>query len=82
MERWRLLLAAGCPDAGKPLPDCLGDWTGGHDMAECGQLGRASGTGAGMRLRSTSANVPEEGPDEQPAMQQAPCCDAARSVQR
>ena len=46
-QRWRLLLAAGCPDAGKPLPDCLGDWTGEHDMAECGQLACASGVGAG-----------------------------------
>ena len=82
MERWRLLLADGCPDAGKPLPDCLGDWTGEHDMAECGQLARPSRVGAGMRLWSTSANVTEKGPDEQPAIQQAPCCDAARSVQR
>ena len=37
MERWRQLLVDGRPHAGKPLPDCLGDWTGQHDMAECGQ---------------------------------------------
>ena len=48
VERWRLLLADGCTDAGKPLPDCLGDWTGEHDMAECDQLARASRVGAGM----------------------------------
>ena len=81
MERWKLLLADGCPDAGKPLPECLGDWTGEHNMAECGQLARTSRVGAGRRLWITSANMPEEGSDEQPAMQQAPCCDVARSVQ-
>ena len=45
MERWKLLLADGCPDAGKPLPECLGDWTGEHNMAECGQLARTSRVG-------------------------------------
>ena len=42
-------------------------------MAEGGQLARAPRVGAGMRLWSTSANVLEEGPNEQPAMQQARC---------
>ena len=42
MEWWWLLLADGCPDAGKPLPDCLGGWTGEHDMAEAGELAQAS----------------------------------------
>ena len=59
MEWWRLLLADGCPDAGKqlfffffffllsslpgkPLPHCLGDWTGEHNMAEAGELAHAS----------------------------------------
>ena len=51
-------------------------------MAEGGQLARASRVRAGMGLWSTSANVPEKGPDGHPAMQQAPCCDAARSVER
>ena len=82
MERRRLLLADGRPDAGEPVPHCLGDWTDEHDMAEAGELSRASMVRAVMGLRSTSADVPEEGPDEQPAMQQAPCCDAALSVQR
>ena len=74
--RW-LLLADGCPDAGEPLPHCLGDWTGEHDMAEAGELAHASMVRAGMRLWSTSADVPEEGPNKEPAMQQAPCCDVA-----
>ena len=50
MERLGLLLADGCPDAGKPLPNCLGDWTGEHDMSDCGPLARAYRVGAGMRL--------------------------------
>ena len=41
MEWWRLLLADGCPDAGEPLPHCLGDRTGEHDMAEAGELAHA-----------------------------------------
>ena len=82
MEWWWLLLADGCPDAGEPLPHCLGDWTGEHDMAEAGELAQTSMVRAGMRLWSTSADVPEEGPDKEPAMQQVPCCDAALSVQR
>ena len=82
MEGWGLLLSDGCPCAGKPLPDCLGDWAGEHDMAEAGQLAPASKVGAGMRLCSSSADVPQEGPHEQPAMQQASCCDAALPVQR
>ena len=82
MEWWWLLLADGCPDAGKPLPDCLGGWTGEHDMAEAGELAQASMVRAGMRLWSTSADVSEEGPNKEPAMQQAPCCDAALPVQR
>ena len=61
MEWWRLLLAYGCPDAGKPLPHCLRDWTGEHDMAEAGELAHASMVRAGMRLWSTSADVSEEG---------------------
>ena len=65
----------------EPLPHCLGDWTGEHDMAEAGELAHASMVRAGMRLWSTSADVPEEGPNKEPAMQQAPCCDAALSVQ-
>ena len=82
MERRRLLLADGRPDAGEPVPHCLGDWAGEHDMAEAGELAHASMVGTVMGLRSTSADVPEEGPDEEPAMQQASCCDAAVSVQR
>ena len=69
-------------DAGEPLPFCLGDWTGEYDMAEAGELAHASMVRAGMRLWSTSADVPEEGPNNEPAMQQTPCCDAALSVQR
>ena len=80
MEWWWLLLADGCPDAGKPLPDCLGGWTGKHDMAEAGELAQASMLRAGMGLWSTSADVSEEGPNKERAMQQAPCCDAALSV--
>ena len=34
MERWRLLLADGCLDAGGSLPRCLGYRTCEHDMAE------------------------------------------------
>ena len=82
MERWRLLLADGCPDAGEPLPHCLGYWTGEHDMAEAGELAQASMVRAGMRLCSTSADVTEEGSNKEPAKQQAPCCNAALSVQR
>ena len=82
MEWWRLLLADGCPDAGEPLPHCLGDRTGEHDMAEAGELAHASMVRAGMRLWSTSADVPEEGSNKEPAVQQTPCCDAALSVQR
>ena len=82
MEWRRFLLADGCPDAGEPLPHCLGDWTGEHDMAEAGELAQTSMVRAGMRLWSTSADVPEEGPGKEPAMQQASCCDAALSVQR
>ena len=76
MEWWRLLLADGCPDAGEPLPHCLGDWTGELDMAEAGELAQASMVRAGMRLCSTSADVSEEGPNKEPAKQQAPCCNA------
>ena len=82
MEWWWLLLADGCPDAGKPLPDCLEGWTGEHDMAEAGELAHASMVRAGMRLWSTSADVSEEGPKKEPAMQQTPCCGTALSVQR
>ena len=39
MEWRRFLLADGCPDAGEPLPHCLGDWTGEHDMAEARLVG-------------------------------------------
>ena len=80
MEWWRLLLADGCPDAGESLPHCLGDWIGEHDMAEAGELAHASMVRAGMRLWSASADVSEEGPNKEPAMQQAPRCDAALSV--
>ena len=72
MEWWWLLLADGCPDAGKPLPDCLEGWTGEHDMAEAGELAHASMVRAGMRLWSTSADVSEEGPKKEPAMPQTP----------
>ena len=47
-----------------------------------GELAHASMIRAVMRLCSTSADVPQEGLDREPAMQQAPCCDAALSVQR
>ena len=68
MEWWWLLLADGCPDAGEPLPHCLGDWTGEHDMAEAGELTQTSMVRAGMRLWSTSADVPAEGPNKEPAL--------------
>ena len=61
-EWWRLLLADGCPDAAERAPHCLGDWTGKHDMAEAGELVHAFMVRAGIRLWSTSADVPEEGP--------------------
>ena len=82
MEWWRLLLADDCPDADAPLPHCLGDGTDEHDMAEAGELALASMVRTDMRLWSTSADVSEEGPNKEPAMQQAPCCDAALSLQR
>ena len=50
MEWWRLLLADGCPVAGKSLPHCLGDRTGEHDRAEAGELAQASMVRAGMGL--------------------------------
>ena len=41
MERWRLLLADGYPDAGEPLPHRLRYRTCEHDMAEAGELAHA-----------------------------------------
>ena len=38
-------------------------------MAEAGELTQTSMVRAGMRLWSTSADVPEEGPNKEPAMQ-------------
>ena len=37
-------------------------------MAEAGELVHASMVRAGIRLWSTSADVPEEGPNKEPAM--------------
>ena len=51
-------------------------------MAEAGELAQISIVRAGMRLWNTSADVFEKGPNIEPAMQQAPCCDAPLSVQR
>ena len=62
---------------------CHTAWeTGQHDMAKAGELAHASMVRAGMRLWSTSADVSEEDPNKEPAMQQTPCCDAALCDQR
>ena len=77
MERWSPSLADGRPDAGEALPHWLGYWMCEHDMAEAGEIIHASMVRAGMRIRKSSADVSEEGPDKKYAMRQAPCCDAA-----
>ena len=53
-----------------------------NDRAEAGELAQAFIVRAGMRLWITSADVSEKGPNKEPGMQQAPCCDAPLSVQR